>query len=129
MSSIGGMKKEVYAYGTHAGSTSETHIPLYVDGSTTPVDYYTVKQGFKLKIYELDGFSEQDTSLWIEVSTDGSTWQKVKALFIPSGTGLSRSWRMPFIINALQDLRVRFVFIQATGGAVHISWHGEVEEL
>ena len=126
------MKKEVYAYGEHSGATTLTVVPLYVDGSSTTVNQYTVKQGFKLKIYELDGTAETDTIVRIEVSLDGgTTWIGAKVVRLPAGVHQHVSWRFPFIVNAYgsNGAQVRARFYQSSAGAVRVSFHGEVEEL
>lgn len=125
------VKKVVYAYGEHSGAAAaETVIPIYVDGSTSTVNYYTVPAGYKLKIYELDGSAETDTYLYIEVSFDnGSNWIKAKVVKLPANVHQPRSWRFPLIIMATKKALVRCTFYQSSAGAVKVSWHGEVEEM
>lgn len=128
-------EKPVSLFATHTGSTSEIAITnMVIDAVSTSAGYYKIKAGNKLRLYEFDLESEQETRAYIEVCKNLETttlmWIKVKGFIIPSKGHIGRSWRYPLIIEAYDyDHGVRFSFIQTSGGIVDISAHGSVSPL
>jgi len=127
--------KPISIYATHTGSTSEIAITgMTIDGVSGTLGYYTVKQGFKGKIYEVDVGSEEEALAYLEVSKNLSTtplkWLKVKGFKVASKGHIGRSWRYPLIIEAYDyDAGLRVTFQQTTGGRIDVSMHGEASPL
>jgi len=127
--------KPISIYATHNGSTSEIAITgMTIDGVSGTLGYYTVKQGFKGKIYEVDVASEEEALAYLEVSKNLSTtplkWLKVKTIKLASKGHIGRSWRYPLIIEAYDyDAGLRVTFQQTTGGRIDVSMHGEAQAL
>jgi len=127
--------KPISIYATHTGSTSEIAITgMTIDGVSGTLGYYTVKQGWKGKIYEVDVASEEEALAYVEVSKNLSTtplkWLKLKGFKIASKGHIGRSWRYPLIIEAYDyDHGIRVAFQQTTGGRIDVSMHGEASPL
>jgi len=122
-------------HATHTGSTSEIAITgMTIDGVSGTLGYYTIKQGFKGKVYEFDVASEEEALAYLEVSKNLSTtplkWLKLKAFKVASKGHIGRSWRYPVIVEAYDyDAGLRVTFQQTTGGRIDVSMHGEASPL
>jgi len=127
------VKKITRIYGSHTGSTTEATIaPIRVDDKTeVSGGIYKIKKGYKFAIYELDFSAEGETMFWIEVSPDaGTTWHKSKPFKLASKGHLSRSYRFPYIIEAIdKEYHLRVRYIQPVAKSVYFALHGELREL
>lgn len=124
------MKKVVNIhFEDETGNTSLTTLNLRVDGVSTTVTNYTIKQGWKLKLFELDAYSRQDAEFHIEVSYDGTNYYPVKSIMLPADVHVGRSWRFPLIIEAHKsDAYLRLRYKQDTAGIIRGGLSGVVEE-
>jgi len=120
---------------THAGSTTEIAITgMTIDGVSGTLGYYTVKQGWKGKIYEADVAAKDESLAFIEISKNLSStplkWLKTKTIYVPSPGHVGRSWRYPVIVEAYEDdIGIRVTFQQTSGARIDVSMHGEVSPL
>jgi len=127
--------KPISILATHTGSTSEIAITgMIIDGVSGTLGYYTIKQGWKGKIYEVDVATEEEALAYLEVSKNISTtplkWLKLKTFKVASKGHIGRSWRYPLIIEAYDwDHGIRVTFQQTTGGRIDVSMHGEASPL
>ena len=126
------MKKVIDIYGESSGSTSEASISLTVNGETGK-SYYTIPQGWKLKIYEVDAWGKGETLFRVRVGTDTATLTNNPARIgfnLASKGQLMRTFRMPLIIEATSsDLYVFVTLIQPSAVDAGIELHGELERL
>jgi len=122
-------------HATHGGSTSEVAITgMTIDGVSGTLGYYTVKQGWKGKIYEADVAAKDETITHLEqcknLTTTPLAWLKLKTIYVPSPGHVGRSWRYPIIIEAYEyDTGIRVTFQQTSGARIDVSMHGEVSPL
>ena len=127
--------KPISLLATHAGSTSEIAITgMVIDGVSGSLGYYTIKQGWKGKIYEIDVASEEEALAYLEecknLTTTPLAWLKIKTIKVASKGHIGRSWRYPLIIEAYEyDTGIRVTFQQTTGGRIDVSMHGEASQL
>ena len=125
------VKKVVNIYGETSGVTSETALSLNV-GSETGKSYYTVPQGWKLKIYEVDAWGDGETWFYLRAgtSTTATDNPKYRAFKLASNGHLDRSYHMPLIIEATSaDVYVFLTVNQSTANPAGIGLHGELEKL
>lgn len=121
--------------GTHTGSTSYSAITgMVIDGVSGTLGYYTIKQGFKGKIYEADVASMDATLAYLELCKNLTTtpliWARIKTFYLASAGHVGRQFRYPIIIEAYEyDHGLRIAFQQTSGAQIDVSMHGEASPL
>ena len=115
---------------TSTGATSETSLSLTVNGETGK-SYYTIPQGWKLRIFEIDITTGGSTTVRLRYGIDTTTLSNNPEYKIfDVSAQLFRSYRFPLILEATDQDRYLFIsIIQPSAANVRINLHGELVPL